>query len=107
MTGVSVSDTEEGNLSLTTDPTSVDTSVAGVTKVTYTASDVDGNEVTATQVVVVNDGTIVVGDAFIIQASDFTKRVSEVDTTTVKTDANVKVYTTEGTDVTATEEVTV
>ncbi|MFV0379391.1 MAG: leucine-rich repeat protein [Anaerorhabdus sp.] len=110
MTGVTASDVEEGDLILTANPTNVDTSAVGVTKVTYTVKDVDGNEVTATQVVLVNDGTFVVGKNYLLQANDFTKRVSEVDTSdaAVKDAAGLKVYNiATGANVTATKEVTV
>ncbi|MFV0479459.1 MAG: immunoglobulin-like domain-containing protein, partial [Anaerorhabdus sp.] len=110
MTGVSATDTEDGTLTVTADPTSVDTSVPGVVVITYTVEDSDGNTVSETQVVLVNDGNYVVGDTTLLYAEDFENLVSEVDTTDdgIKADAAVEVidkFT--GEDITATESLTI
>ncbi len=98
-TGVTASDPEDGNItsSIVADPTSVDTSTAGVYTVKYTVKDSDGNEEEAIRIYVVNDGTYSVGTEYILKAESFQKRISEVDTTknAIITDAQVKVYSVE------------
>lgn len=82
-TGVSVTDTEDTDINVTDDVTitgSVNTAVAGLYKIDYTATDSDGNTDEATRVVLVNDGTYEVGTNYIMKADDVTLRVSEVDT---------------------------
>ncbi len=72
----------------------VDTSIPGVYPIEYSVVDSDGNETVVTQVVLVNDGTFVYSDQFIIGANDFELRVSEVNTSdlSILADAQVKVY---------------
>lgn len=53
---------------------------SGVYLVEYYVRDVDGNTATATQVVVVNDGRYIIGENYILEAYNFEKRISEVDT---------------------------
>lgn len=93
--GVVANDVEDGNLIddvVITNP--VNTGVAGVYSVNYSVTDSDGNNITAKQIVLVNDGTFTAGTNNILKASNFTKRVGEVDTAdaAVKTAANVAVY---------------
>ncbi|MFV0479290.1 MAG: immunoglobulin-like domain-containing protein, partial [Anaerorhabdus sp.] len=103
-TGVSVSDTEDSlDLSdVVANPTSVDTSVAGFVTVTYTVEDSDGNEVSAKQVVLVNDGSYVVGDDYVLYAEDFTVIPTEVDNSKdgILEDSNAAVYDKEGNELT-------
>lgn len=78
--GVIVSDNEDGSLidKLDINPTTIDTNDAGVYQVTYSIIDQDNNKTEVTRVVVVNDGTITVGNKLIIQANHFEKYVSNV-----------------------------
>ena len=75
--GVSV--TLEGNV--TYSPTSINTQVAGLYAVTYTAKDSENNTTTAVGYVLVNDGTYLVdttdGHESMVQAYDFVQSVKE------------------------------
>lgn len=95
MTGVSSSDTEDGDLTgeiSVTNPVNVNQ--AGVYTVSYQVTDSDGNLASKEQIVLVNDESFIIGDTTIIQAIDFSKRPSEVNLTeaTVKIAAQVKVF---------------
>jgi uncharacterized repeat protein (TIGR01451 family) len=57
----------------------IDTSVAGVYTITYKATDSDGNTSTQVRVVVVNDGTYVVGYKYILKAQSFGLTKTEAD----------------------------
>ncbi len=79
--GVTASDTEDGDLTLAIDITgSVNTATAGIYVLTYSVEDSDLNTVTQTRTVLVNDGTFTAGSTYILKASDFTLRVSQVNT---------------------------
>ncbi|MFV0480174.1 MAG: immunoglobulin-like domain-containing protein, partial [Anaerorhabdus sp.] len=95
-TGVTVSDTEDtlAVSDVIMSPATIDTSVAGVANIKYTVTDSDGNKVEATQTVLVNDGSFTAGDTYIIKATDFENRISQVDTTDagILKDAQVKVF---------------
>jgi uncharacterized repeat protein (TIGR02543 family) len=72
--GMSATDAEDGDLtsSVTNDAaTSLNVDVVGVYIVTYTVEDSDFNEGTAQRVVVVDDGTIIVGPVYIVRAQNF------------------------------------
>ena len=95
MTGITATDTEDRDLTGAIIPTgAVNSSVAGVYTIVYSVTDLDGNTTTKTRVVLVNDGTYQAGNNFIIKADNFTKRISQVDTSdaAIKTAAGVKVY---------------
>ncbi len=95
MSGVSASDVEQGNMTGSIVVTgTVNTAVAGVYTITYRVTDNDGNVTTATHVVLVNDGQYSVGNDYILKASDFTKRISQVNTNTsaIIADASTVVY---------------
>lgn len=95
MAGVSTMDLEDGNLETSISIVgSVDTSVAGFHTMTYNVVDSDGNQVTKKQVVLVNDGTYAIGLNYVVQAKEYTIRVSEVDMSpnVIKTQADVKVF---------------
>lgn len=59
---------------------SVNTNIAGIYEVEYFITDSDGNTSTARRIVLVNDGSFIISEYYIIQARDFIRRVSEVDT---------------------------
>lgn len=96
MTGVSATDSEDGTLSMSASNVTgtVDTATAGIYKLTYTVKDADNNSVTATQIVLVNDGTYMDGNAYILKASNFSLNDTDVDTNDVAilSLANTKVY---------------
>lgn len=92
---VSASDIEDGDITGDIQVSgSVDTAIAGVYTINYSVIDSDGNSDTAKQVILVNDGNFVVGTNYILQASDFTKRIGQVDTSDIamKNAAGVKLY---------------
>lgn len=95
MQGVSATDTEDGTITgniVTTG--SVNTSIAGVYNINYSITDSNNNTTTANRVVLVNDGTYVVGTNYILRAVNFTKRISEVDLSqsAIKTAASAVAY---------------
>lgn len=95
LTGVTATDVEDDDITLGVIYTgNVDTSVDGVNVLEYKIKDSDGNEVVKSSVVLVNDGTYIVGDVYIITANDFTKRVSQVDTSeaAITIDADYRLY---------------
>ena len=109
MTGITATDSEDGNITgIITHTGSVDVNVAGVYTLDYRVEDSDGNVATATQVVLVNDGNFSVGTTYILEASNFTKRVGQVDTSdgAIKGAAGVKVYS-KGTGALTAEPVTI
>ncbi|MDL2212245.1 DUF5011 domain-containing protein, partial [Erysipelotrichaceae bacterium OttesenSCG-928-M19] len=75
---------EDDKDTLTNDDVSVsdtyDVDVAGIYVVTYSVTDSDYNTTTAKSVLVVNDGSIVVGEEYVIQAYDFVINKPDVDT---------------------------
>jgi hypothetical protein len=75
MDGVSVSDKEDDDAqllnSVVVDKTSIDTSKAGLYILNYSVIDSDFNEVKKPRVVLVNDGSYIVGDKYILKATDF------------------------------------
>ncbi len=95
MLGVSVTDTEDTTLTITNNGP-VDTTTTGVQIITYSVTDSDNNTVTATRSYVVQSPSepAVIGTTHVIFASDFTKRVSQVDTTpaTIITTANARAF---------------
>ncbi len=97
MSGVSATDSEDGDFKasdITATPASIDTATPGVYTIEYSVTDSDSNKTVATQVVVVNDGSFVVGDNFILEASGYTLRLGEVDTSDsgIIRDSEAKVY---------------
>ena len=81
MKGVSAADTEDDAALLPITITytgTVDTSKAGVYKVTYTATDSDGNSVQAVRVVIVNDGSIISGPGYMLRAGSFSANVMDI-----------------------------
>lgn len=109
LSDVSVSDKEDGEI-----PTKnieinnpVDTNVAGVYVVKFSVSDSDGNKVETTQTVLVNDGSYQVGNDYILQATNFNRRISEVIIVDndIRESAFLKIYEKKtGNDVTTTQE---
>jgi hypothetical protein len=92
LSGVSASDTEDGNLSdKIVVSGSVDITKAGIYILTYKVSDIDTNITEQSRVVLVNDGNYFAGTNFIIHATDFSLRVGEVNTedADIKTRANI------------------
>ena len=95
MTGITATDSEDGNITgIITHTGTVDNNVPGVYTLVYSVTDSDSNTLTKTRVVLVNDGTFSVGTTYILKASNFTKRVGQVDTSdgAIKGTAGVKVY---------------
>ncbi len=96
LAGVSATDEEDGIITnrIVIEENTVNTSVVGIYQVKYSVTDNDGNQVEATQIVVVSDGEMTVGTDTILFATDFQKRVGQVDTNaaSIRTAANVKVY---------------
>ncbi len=90
--GLTVTDVEDEDNTVTLFGGSLSTDVPGVYKVDVTATDSDGNTTTFTRVYVVKGEGIVIGDTHIIMATDFVTQVSQADVATVLTDANVKVF---------------
>ncbi len=94
MDGVSVTDTEDNDAELynkiIATPSEIDTSVPGTYKVDYTVTDSHNNTVSKSQVVVVNDGTIEIGEKYILQALDYSIHRKNVDVNNVLVDASVK-----------------
>ena len=81
MDGVTATCTEDGNITTQVTYTqTVNTQIPGVYEITYTITNSHGNTTTRIRVVVVNDGSFEVDGNYIIQARDFTKRVTEVNT---------------------------
>ncbi|WP_415776655.1 immunoglobulin-like domain-containing protein, partial [Erysipelothrix urinaevulpis] len=72
MNGVDAIDKEDGNITnKVTHQGVVDTKTPGIYRVNYHVVDSDGNEATASRVVVVNDGSYIVKDSVIFKVSDF------------------------------------
>lgn len=95
MTGVSAIDTEDGVLTNKIIVTgTVDVNTVGVYPISYSVTDSDGNTANAIQVVVVADDQMVIGNDTIIEATDFTKRLGQVNVTdaSLLAVANVNVY---------------
>jgi uncharacterized repeat protein (TIGR02543 family) len=79
MFGVSATDVEDGDLtSRVIIDTDLNTDVAGIYHVFYQVTDSDGNVVESVQTVLVNDGTFVYDNDYIISGYDFTIGVSQV-----------------------------
>ncbi|MFV0499315.1 MAG: hypothetical protein ACK5NF_04690 [Bacilli bacterium] len=95
-TGVVATDLEDGAIPASANMDITKDTEAGVYIITYTAVDTDENSVSATRVVLVNDGTYTVGDKYLLKAEDFKLRIGEVDTankdTQVKDLGKVQVY---------------
>ncbi|WP_423363973.1 immunoglobulin-like domain-containing protein [Mycoplasma sp. P36-A1] len=74
--------------------TTIDTTKVGVYPVIYSATDSDGNKVSANQVIVVKDNTISIGNEYIISANDFTilARDSDIENDMIIKNANIQVY---------------
>lgn len=98
--GISANDEEDGPLtnSVSINPTTIDTSVIGVNAIKYTITDKDGNETSATKVVIVKDYSVIIGDNYIIQADNFERVISKVsqNVVAIKLAANVKLYDLDG-----------
>ncbi|MDR3307748.1 MAG: DUF5011 domain-containing protein, partial [Coriobacteriales bacterium] len=94
MTGVTATDHEDGPLPnsaihvVAVGP-AVDTSAVGVYTLTYSVTDSDFNTVTRNRVVVVNDGSIIVGDTYVIQARNFVALLREVPSNSAALDAHI------------------
>jgi hypothetical protein len=81
MDGVTAYQEEDGDLTSQITYTGTwDVNVDGVYVINYRVEDSRGQEATGRRILVVDDGSFYVGDYYIIQARDFTRRVSEVDT---------------------------
>ena len=109
MTGITATDSEDGNITgIITHTGTVDNNVPGVYTLVYSVTDSDSNTLTKTRVVLVNDGNFSVGTTYILEASNFTKRVGQVDTSdgAIKGAAGVKVYS-KGTGALTAEPVTI
>jgi hypothetical protein len=84
MQGVSATDAEDDAAGIALTPSiqggtpSIPANVAGVTKVTYTVTDSAGNTVTDSRAIIVNDGTFVWNDRYILRAKSFIIGKSEV-----------------------------
>ncbi|MFV0480173.1 MAG: immunoglobulin-like domain-containing protein [Anaerorhabdus sp.] len=80
-TGMSASDAEDGVVtdSVTT-PTDLTSLPIGLHSVEYHVTDSHGNTVVQNRVVVINDGTYVVGSKYVIKATSFKLRIGEVNT---------------------------
>ncbi|GHU61790.1 hypothetical protein FACS189418_2050 [Clostridia bacterium] len=91
MSNVSASDTEDGDLTANiTISGTVNISVAGIYDLIYSVTDSDYNTVSKTLVVVVNDGTYVIGKDYVLQAESFFKKESDVKTSEVDILADAK-----------------
>ena len=109
MAGITATDPEDGTLTGSITHTgTVDNNVPGVYTLVYSVTDSDSNTLTKTRVVLVNDGNFSVGTTYILKASNFTKRVGQVDTSdaAIKTAAGIKVYS-KGTGALTAEPVTI
>ncbi|MDR0425031.1 MAG: DUF5011 domain-containing protein, partial [Clostridiales Family XIII bacterium] len=80
MTGVSAHDKEQGDLtdSINVTPETIDTSVPGVYGLLYSVEDEDFNRAEKFSVLVVNDGTYIVDDEYILKAKSFVIKGDEV-----------------------------
>ncbi|MFV0478991.1 MAG: immunoglobulin-like domain-containing protein, partial [Anaerorhabdus sp.] len=78
--GVTAYDEEDGVLDNYTIDKDLENLDAGIYTVTYSVTDSHGNTATANRPVIINDGTIYVGDKYILRAHDFTVRLGQVDT---------------------------
>lgn len=96
MTGVTASDTEDGNLTASVSVTSgsVDVNTAGIYILTYSVTDSHSNTTTSDRTILVNDGTFAAGTNYLLRAQNFSLRAGEVDTTTAEIvlDAQATVY---------------
>ncbi len=96
MVGVTATDLEDGIVIVRfiTITGTINVNKAGVYAIDYSVTDSDGNTVINRRVVVVNDGSYEIGDLAIIQAFDFYKLITEVDTSdsAIINSASAKVY---------------
>lgn len=100
--GVMITDLEDGHISLDAPHLiiegSVNTDVPGVYKLVYKAKDSNDNVTAVTRVVAVSKpNEVVVGDYYILKASEYSLRVSEVNNVSVSNEAilssiNAKLY---------------
>ncbi|MFV0379770.1 MAG: immunoglobulin-like domain-containing protein [Anaerorhabdus sp.] len=108
---VTATDTEDGDLTSNVKVKgSVNTNSAGIYKLEYSVTDSNNKTATASRVVLVNDGTYVVGDSAIIMAKNFTINDKDVVVSdeAIKKLASMKVFNkADGDDITAVTEVTV
>jgi hypothetical protein len=91
VSGVTADDVEDGDLtgSIVIDPDSrnherlpsIPANKAGVYQVTFFVEDSDGNQCSTTRAVVLDDGRVVIGSGYILQARSFFIGLSEVTTT--------------------------
>ncbi|MDR1778575.1 MAG: DUF5011 domain-containing protein [Clostridiales Family XIII bacterium] len=96
---VSAYDPEDGDITDQIVKTGdIDYSTPGIYPIEYSITDDDGNEVTGTRVVVVNDGRYTIGSGRILEASSFVTNLADIPTdadqlaTDVITKSNAKVY---------------
>lgn len=83
MAGVRAIDAEDGDITANVAVAgSVNTALAGISVIKYTITDNHGNTVTASQVVLVNDGSFVYDNGYIISANDIRIGSSRVATIT-------------------------
>lgn len=66
----------------------------GLYSITYTITDDLGNTIVSTRLILVNDGTYVTGNEYIIQATDFSVNINDVNTDfdVLSNSANVQVF---------------
>jgi hypothetical protein len=81
MVGVKAYDVEDKDLTaqVVVDPSTLDTNTAGVYSLTYSVTDSDFNTKTQDAVLVVDDGSFVIDDEYILSARSFVIKNSEVE----------------------------
>ncbi|MCL2631568.1 MAG: InlB B-repeat-containing protein [Coriobacteriia bacterium] len=114
MYGVTASDREDGDItgSIVINPDSfgnevlpvIELRAASVTKITYSVTDSDGNVAEISRALIVNDGSIVFDECYIIQAYSFVIESSEVSSQAsaqILERSEAKAFSTDGTEVSA------
>ncbi|MCL2807134.1 MAG: DUF5011 domain-containing protein [Coriobacteriia bacterium] len=107
MQGVTATDVEDDaagiplTVSIVGGTPTIATNLASVTKVTYTVTDSAGNTATVSRAVIINDGTFVWNDDYILRASSFIVKRADVSASDrpaqIKQLSNALAWTSEGT----------